>query len=387
MIIGIPREILKNEKRVAAVPKTVSGYVKLGFKVLVETSAGKGVFESDASYVQSGAEIITDVFDLYRQSDIILKVKEPCLNKKAGIHELDMLKEGSTLITFLHPAAPSNHEMVRKLRDKQMTAFTMDSIPRTPRAQRMDALTSMSTITGYKSVLIAANVLPTFIPMISTSIGMVKPANFLVIGAGVVGLQAIATAKRLGAVIKVVDIRQAAREEASTLGAKIAGFDVPENMALGEGGYAGSLSDEWLNKEREALQPLLSEAHVIILSALIPGEVAPILITESMFENIKPGSVIIDVSIDQGGNCALTESGNEIIKNNVYICGIKNIPGSVPVHSTWLYANNMYYYVENLFKKGITNMDFDDDIVSQSLVTRQGKIFHAGTLKAMKESF
>jgi H+-translocating NAD(P) transhydrogenase subunit alpha len=386
MIIGIPKEILKNERRVSSVPKTVSGYVKLGFKVLVETSAGEGVFESDDAYQQAGAEIVTDVFHLYRQSDIILKVKEPCLNKKVGLHELDMLKERSTLITFLHPAAPSNHDMIRKLRDKQITAFTMDGIPRTPRAQRMDALTSMSTITGYKSVLIAANFLPFFIPMMGTPIGMVKPANFLIIGAGVVGLQAIATAKRLGGVITAMDIRPAAREEAATLGAKIAGFDVPENMALSEGGYAASLSDEWLNKEREALLPYLNEAHVIILSALVPGEVAPILITGSMFESVKPGTVIIDVSIDQGGNCALTESGNEIVKDNVYICGIKNIPSSMPVHSTWLYANNMYYYVENLFKKGIENMDLEDDIVARSLVTHKGKIIHAGTLKAMRES-
>ena len=386
MIIGIPKEILKKEKRVAAVPQTVSRYIKLGFKVLVESSAGEGIFESDNAFQEAGAEIVADVFDLYRQADIILKVKEPCFNEKAGIHELDMLREGSTLITFLHPAAPSNHQMVRKLRDKQITALTMDGIPRTPRAQRMDALTSMSTITGYKSVLMAANFIPIFIPMIGTSIGMIKPANFLVIGAGVVGLQAIATAKRVGGVIKTVDIRQAAREEAATLGAKIAGFDVPENMAIGEGGYAGSLSDEWLNKEREALLPLLGEANVIILSALVPGEVAPILITESMFENVKPGTAIIDVSIDQGGNFSLTEPGSEIIKNNVYICGIRNIPGSVPVHSTWLYANNMYFYVENLFKKSINNMDFDDEIVRHSLVTRQGKIFHSGTHKAMRES-
>ncbi len=386
MIIGIPKEILKNERRVSAVPKTVSGYIKLGFKVLVETSAGEGVFETDLNYQQSGAEIVMDAFDLYRQADIILKVKEPCLNQKVGLHELDMLKEGSTLITFLHPAAPSNHDMVRRLRDKQITSFTMDSIPRTPRAQRMDALTSMSTITGYKSILMAANFLPIFIPMIGTSIGMIKPANFLIIGAGVVGLQAIATARRLGGVVRVVDIRQAAREEASTLGAKIAGFEVPEKMALGEGGYAASLTEEWLDKEREALRPLLSEADVIILSALVPGEVAPILVTETMFESVKQGSAIIDVSIDQGGNFALTEPGKEIVKNNIYICGIRNIPGSVPVHSTWLYANNMYYYVENLFKKGIPEMDFDDDIVSHSLVTRQGKIVHAGTLKSLRDS-
>ncbi len=383
MIIGIPKEILKNERRVAAIPKTVSGYTKLGFRVLVEASAGQGVFENDDAYRQAGAEIISEAAEVYRQADIILKVKEPCFNNQLGIHELDMLNDGSVLITFLHPAAPANHEMVRKLRDKGITAITMDSIPRTPRAQRMDALTSMSTVTGYKSVLIAANVIPIFIPMIGTSIGMVKPANFLVVGTGIVGLQAIATAKRLGAVVKAVDIRAAAREEATTLGAKITGFEVPENLALGEGGYAAALPEDWLNRERDALEPMLREADVIILSAMVPGEVAPMLITETMFENIKPGSAIIDVAIDQGGNCALTEAGDELFKNDIYICGIRNIPGSVPVHASWLYASNMYYYVENLFKKGKKDMDFNDDIVINSLVTHQGKIVHAGTLKAM----
>lgn len=383
MIIGIPREIMRNEKRVSATPGLVSGYVKLGFRVLVEASAGEGVFENDDSYRQAGAEIISGAAELYREADIVLKVKEPCFNHTIGLHEADMLKDNSTLIAFLHPAAPSNHDLVRKLQGKNITSFTMDSIPRTPRAQRMDALTSMSTVTGYKSVLIAANFLPVFIPMIGTSIGMIKPANFLVVGSGVVGLQAIATAKRLGGVIKVVDIRKAAREEAATLGAKIAGFDVPENLAFGEGGYAASLPEEWLDKERQALRPLLSEADAIILSALVPGEVAPILITENMIENIKPGTAIIDVAIDQGGNCALTESGNEIVKNNIYICGIKNIPGSVPVHASWLYANNMYHFMENLFKKGPKHMDFNDEIVTHSLVTHQGKIVHTGTLKAM----
>lgn len=383
MIIGVPKEILKNEKRVAAIPKTVSGYTRLGFRVLVEASAGQSVFETDDAYRQAGAEIISEAAEVYRQADIILKVKEPCFNNEVGIHELDMFNDGSVLITFLHPAAPANHDMVRKLRDKRITAITMDSIPRTPRAQRMDALTSMSTVTGYKSVLIAANVIPIFIPMIGTSIGMVKPANFLVVGTGVVGLQATATARRLGAVVKAVDIRAAAREEATTLGAKIAGFEVPENLALGKGGYAAALPEDWLNQERDALQPLLREADVIILSAMVPGEIAPILITETMFENIKPGSAIIDVAIDQGGNCALTEAGKEMFENGIYVCGIRNIPGSVPVHATWLYASNMYYYVENLFKKGKKDLDLNDDIVINSLVTHQGKIVHAGTLKAM----
>lgn len=385
MIIGIPKEIMKNEKRVAAIPKTVAAYTQLGFKVLVETSAGAGVFADDEAYRQAGAEIISDVPRLYEQADVILKVKEPCLNEVTGIHELEALREGSTLITFLHPAAPANHTMVARLRDKNITAFSMDCIPRISRAQRMDALTSMSTITGYKVVLMAANYLPIFIPMMTTVVGMVKPARFLIIGTGVVGLQAIATAKRLGAITQAVDIRRAAREEAGSLGAKIAGFEVPDDVALGAGGYAQALPAEWLAQEQKALLPLLQEADVMILSALVPGETAPILLTADMVETLKPGSVIIDVAIDQGGNCALTEPGREIIRNGVYIGGIKNIPGSVPVHATWLYANNMYYYVENLYKKGIPTLDLEDEIVHHSLITHQGQIVHGGTLKAMRD--
>jgi NAD(P) transhydrogenase subunit alpha len=247
----------------------------------------------------------------------------------------------------------------------------------------MDALTSMSTVTGYKSVIIGAGHFPKIVPMVTTTIGTIKPASFLIIGIGVVGLQAIATAKRLGGIIKAVDIREDARQGAGSLGTKIGGFVVPDDLARGEGGYAKSLSAEWLDKERMALQPLLEEADIIILSALVPGEVAPVLITEATFASIKPGSVLVDVSVDQGGNCALTEPGSEIVKNGVFICGMLNIPGSVPVHASWLYANNMFYYVENLFKKSMGKPDMEDDIVQHSLVTYQGKIVHKGALKAM----
>ena len=383
MLIGIPREVMMNENRVAAIPETVEKFIKLGFDVLVEDSAGQGVFRSNAEYEKAGARIAPDGESVFAEADMVLKVKEPTLNPATNRHELDYVKENSTLITFLHPASPGNHDMVRKLRDKKITSFTMDGIPRISRAQRMDALTSMSTVTGYKAVLIAANYLPKFIPMIGTSIGMIKPAGFLVIGAGVVGLQAIATAKRLGGVIKAVDIRDAARNEAASLGAKIAGYDVPEDLALGEGGYAKSLPEDTLEKERGTLKPLVHEADVVVLSALVPGEVAPTLITEDMVRGMKPGSVIIDVSVDQGGNCALTSPGREEYKHGVRISGIKNIPGSLPVHSTWLYANNMYYYVENLCKKGLDKFDMDDEIVGHSLVTYNGKILHTGALKAM----
>lgn len=382
MFLGVPREILENERRVAALPEAVSEYVKMGFKVLVESSAGEGVLRSDKEYEEAGAEI-QDAESLFARSDLIIKVKEPCLNPKVGKHEVEMMKEGSTLITFLHPAAPSNHEMVRMLQERNITSLTMDGIPRTSRAQRMDALTAMSTVAGYKAVLIAANHFPKLVPMVSTAIGTIKPARFLVIGVGVVGLQAIATAKRLGGIVTAMDIRADAREAAMSLGAKLPVFDVPQDLAVGEGGYAKALPPEWLEKEREILKPVVADSDIMILSALVPGEQAPILITEEMIQNMRPGSVIIDVAIDQGGNCEITKAGKEIVKHNVVISGTQNIPGSMPVHSSWLYSHNMLEYIKNLFKSGLDSMDMADDIVRSSLVTYEGKIVHQGTLKAM----
>ena len=221
MIIGIPKEIMAEEKRVASTPDTTEKLIKLGFKVIVESSAGAGIFYSDDDYRSAGAEIIDDVAALYGKADIILKVKEPNYNVKAGKHEVEMIKNGSILITFLHPATPSNHAMIRALNDKGITSFTMDGIPRTPNAQKLDALTSMSTVTGYKSVLLAANQLLKFVPMINTAVGSIKPSKFLIVGAGVVGLKAITTVKRLGGIITAVDIRLKAREETINLGAKI----------------------------------------------------------------------------------------------------------------------------------------------------------------------
>lgn len=383
MIIGVPKEILHEEKRVAATPETTEKFRKLGFDVLVESRAGEGIYQSDEAYRKAGAKIILSIEELYSKADLILKVKQPCLNKTLGKHEADLMRPGTTIITFLHPAAPGNHKMIRMLRDKNITGFTMDGIPRISRAQKMDALTSMSTVTGYKAVLMAANHLPKLIPMIGTAIGTVKPANFLIIGAGVVGLQAMATAKRLGAVVKAVDIREDARKDAASLGTKVAGFEVPPDLAIGKGGYAKALPAEWLEKERAALKPLVAEADVVILSALIPGELAPTLVTDEMVADMQPGSMIVDVSIDQGGNCALTEAGEEVVKHSVFISGIQNIPGSMPLHSSWLYSNNIYNYVENLYKQGLGKPDLEDEIVKNSLVTYEGKIVHAGALKAM----
>jgi NAD(P) transhydrogenase subunit alpha len=247
----------------------------------------------------------------------------------------------------------------------------------------MDALTSMSTITGYKAMLIAANQFPKFIPMTGTTIGTIKPAKVLIVGAGVVGLQAIATAKRLGATATAVDIREEARQSAATLGAKVAGFEVPAEWVAGPDGRARALPPEWLDKEREALAPLVEQCDILILGALVPGEVAPVVVTEAMVDRMKPGSIVLDVAIDQGGNCEVTPVGGHATRRGVSILGFWNIPGSMPVHGSWLYAHNVLHYVKNLFKKGPGTIDLDDEICRESLVTHQGGIVHLGTRKAM----
>lgn len=383
MILGIPKEILDNELRVAALPETVAEYVKMGFEVLVQTSAGEGALRADAEYEASGAKIVGGPQALFAAADVIVKVKQPWFNKDLGKQEVQMMRPGAVLVTFLHPAAPPNHDTIKMLAARKITALTMDDVPRISRAQVMDALTSMSTVTGYKSVLIAANRFPKFVPMIGTAMGTIKAAKFLVVGTGVVGLQAIAAAKRLGGSVKAVDIKADARQAADSLGAKVAGFEVPAELAVGEGGYARALPPEWLEKERAALGPLVEEADLVILCALVPGEVAPVLVTDEMLRKMKPGSVVVDVAIDQGGNCAASDPGRETIRHGVRLLGLWNIPGSMPVHSSWLYAHNMLHYIMNLFKLGLDKLDLDDEIVRHSLVTHEGRIVHRGTLKAM----
>jgi NAD(P) transhydrogenase subunit alpha len=380
---GIPKEILSGERRVAAIPETVRKLIANGAKVLVETGAGEGSHYSDESYRAAGAEIIGNVEEVYRGADIILKVKEPKFHAEKGRHEVDMMREGQYLVAFLHPANPGNHEMVKKLADRGIISLTLDSIPRISRAQSMDALTSMSTVAGYKGVLIAANMLPKFVPMVGTASGMIQPARTLVIGAGVAGLQAIATAKRLGSVVFAADIRPEASEQASSVGAKIIDLGIPPEQAVGTGGYARKLSDNLLQKERDVLREPVAQADIIILSALIPGKLAPVIVTGEMVKSMNAGSVIVDIAIDQGGNCELTEPGKTITRNEVNIIGIQNIPGMVAISSTWMFANNMYSFMVNLLKDGKIHLDGGDEIISSCLLTAGGKIVHAGAREAM----
>ena len=386
MIIGIPKEIMHGEARVSATPETVALMVKDGHKVLVEKKAGEGSFYLDIDYLNSGAELIEDVLEIYQKSDVILKVKEPQFNKNLNIHELDMMHKGQVLITFIHPAAPVNHESVRKMASKGIVGLTLDGIPRISRAQSMDALSSMSVCAGYKGILMAANDIAKFMPMVGSAVGVLKPSTVFVIGTGVAGLRAVATAKSMGAVVYSADIRPEANEQAMSLGAKIIDTGIPAEIGVApDGKHANKLSEEWLKIERDHFKDIVSKADIIFCSALLFGQLAPILLTEEMVKLMKPGSCIVDISIDQGGNCEITSPGIRDIKHGVIIEGIKNIPGMLPSSSTWMFAKNIYNLLKYLVKDDKIQLDLNDEIVSSILVTNyEGQIVHKGALEAMK---
>ena len=383
MIIGISKEIMHDENRVACTPETVSKFVKDGFEVLVEKYAGEGALYRDEDYVAAGAKVLANSQEIYDKAGLILKVKEPLFNDKLGKHEVDMMHKGQYLITFIHPASPVNHEMVKKMTKQGVIALTLDCIPRISRAQSMDALTSMSTCAGYKGILMAADHLTKFMPQMFTAVGRIEPAKVMVIGVGVAGLQALATAKRLGAVVYAADIRPMAVENAQSLGAKIVDTTVPEELAVGEGGYAKSLPDDVLAKEREALKSTIQDMDIVFCSVLIPGKIAPMIITEDTVKGMKRGSVIVDIAIDQGGNCEITPKGAIEVKHDVTLIGIKNIPGELPQSSTWMFSNNMYNLVKYLTKDGNIVLNREDEIVAKSLVCIDGELVHTGAREAM----
>ena len=382
MIIGVPKEIMHEENRVAAIPSTVEKMVALGHTVLVEKGAGVGAFFPDEEYAKAGAKLLDNVCELYEKSDVILKVKEPLFNEKLGKHEVDLMHKGQYLITFIHPANPVNHQMVKDMTAKGVTALTLDGIPRISRAQNMDALSSMSTCAGYKGIILAADVLPKFIPMITSAAVSMKPSNALVIGTGVAGLRAIATAKGLG------DLRPDANEQAASLGAKIVESGVPVEIGCDydpetKKYKAKKLPDEWLEVERKNLAAAVADADIVFCSALLQGNLAPVIVTEEMVKAMKPGSTIVDISIDQGGNCAITPFGAVETKHGVVLQGIKNIPGMLPTSSTLMFANNIFNLFAYLAKDGKIKLDYEDEIVKGILVCEDGKLVHAGAREAM----
>ena len=385
MIIGVPKEIMHGEARVSSTPETVKKMVQDGFTVLVEKGAGLGSFYLDKEYLDSGATLVDDPCEIYDKAQVILKVKEPQFNEQKQKHEIEMMHEGQVLITFIHPAAPVNHKVVKRMAEKKIVGLTLDGIPRISRAQSMDALSSMSVCAGYKGILMAANDIAKFIPMVGSAVGVLKPCNVFVIGTGVAGLRAVATAKSLGAVVYSCDIRPEANEQAQSLGAKIVESGVPAEIAVSpDGKHANKLPEEWLAKERENIKEAVAKADIIFCSALLFGQLAPILLTEDMVKSMKAGSCIVDISIDQGGNCAITSPGIRDVKHGVVIEGIKNIPGMLPSSSTWMFAQNIYNLLKYLVKDDKISLDTSDEIVSSILVTNfEGKIVHKGAIEAM----
>lgn len=388
MIVGIPKEIMHDEARVAAIPETVKKMVADGDTVLFEKGAGEGSFYHDDLYVAAGATIIEDCEELYAKSDVILKVKEPLFNEAKGKSEIEMMHKGQYLITFIHPASPVNHKMVKDMAKKGVIGLTLDGIPRISRAQSMDALSSMSTCAGYKGMLMGANDIAKFLPLIGTAVGVIKPSNVLVIGTGVAGLRAVATAKSLGAVVYSTDLRPDANEQATTLGAKIVDNGVPTEVGChydeaNKKYKAKKLSDEWLTKERANIAEAVKNADIIFCSALLQGQLAPVLVTDEMVATMKPGAAIVDISVDQGGNCASTTPGIRDKKHGVTIEGIKNIPGQLPTSSTWMFAYNIFNLLHFLTKDSEVKLDMNDEIVTSILVTLDGEIVHKGAREAM----
>ena len=384
MIVGIPREIISGETRVSAVVDSVTKMTKGGMEVYVESGAGAASFISDDDYIKAGAKIIADTEELFSKADVILKVQRPVLNDKTKKHEVDMMKEGAVLVTFLQPHA--NLDLVLKLAEKKITSFSMDAVPRISRAQMMDALSSMSTVAGYKAVLMASNALKRFIPMLSTAAGTVYPAKTVIIGAGVAGLMAIATAKRLGSTVTAFDTRPAAGEQIKSLGGEFVPLDVDHSQAEDAGGYAKEQSADFYKQEQDIIRKQTKDADVVISTALIPGKPAPTLITEEMVKEMKPGSVIVDLVIEQGGNCALSELSKEVVKHNVTIIGVTNIPATLPAHASQLYSRNILNFLLLLApdKKDL-NINFDDEIVKGSLITHNGSITNEKVKEAVKK--
>jgi H+-translocating NAD(P) transhydrogenase subunit alpha len=365
VIVSVPKETVPGEQRVALVPELVPRLTEAGLEVAVQSGAGELAGFFDDGYAAKGARLEADVFD---KADILLKVQPPTID------QISHMKEDSVLICFLQPY--TNATAIRALAARQITAFSMELMPRITRAQPMDALSAMSTVAGYKAVLVAASRLPKFFPLLMTAAGTVTPARVFVIGAGVAGLQAIGTAKRLGAVVEAYDTRPAVKEQVESLGAKFAELGLAAKDAEDKSGYAKAQSEDFYQKQQGMMSKYVASADVVIPTALVPGQRAPILITEEMVRGMRPGSVILDLAAEQGGNCALTEPGREVVRHGVLIIGPMNLPSTIPFQASEMYARTVTNYLAHLLKDGRLHLDLEDELTRGPLVTHQGEIVH-----------
>jgi H+-translocating NAD(P) transhydrogenase subunit alpha len=374
MIVGVPRESFPGELRVALTPAVVPSLAKAGIEVVLETGAGVGAGYPDADYVAKGAKLLPQRADVFRTADIIVQVLGYGSNDKSGKGDLALLRRDQVLVGFLRPLG--NVETVQEIAATGALSFSVELMPRTTRAQSMDALSSMGTICGYKAVLIAADALPRIFPMMTTAAGTITPARVFVIGAGVAGLQAIATARRLGAVASAYDMRPAAKEQVQSLGGRFVELPIEATDAQDAGGYARAQSEDFYHRQRELLGRVVAESDVVITAAVIPGQKSPVLVTREMVAHMAPGSVIVDLASERGGNCELTRPGEVVIEHGVSIIGWINLASRVPYHASQMYARNVTAFLLHLVQDGKLRLNLEDEIIRSTLVTRQGEIFN-----------
>ncbi len=375
MIVGVPRESYPGERRVALAPLVIPSLRKAGLEVVVEAGAGEAAGYPDAQYVEKGARVAATRAEIFQQAGVILQVLCYGSNDITGEADLCLLRRGQILIGFLRPLGSLEH--LRELAATGVTSFSVELVPRTTRAQSMDALSSMATICGYKAVLIAAETLPRIFPMLTTAAGTITPARVLVIGAGVAGLQAIATARRLGAVASAYDLRPAAKEQVQSLGGRFVEIPVEAADAQDERGYAKPQDETFYARQRELLGQVVAGSDVVITAAVIPGKKAPALVTEAMVKRMAPGSVILDLAAERGGNCELARSGETIVKHGVTIIGRINMASGIPYHASQMYARNITAFLLHLVKDGKLALQLEDEIVRETLLTRDGEIVNA----------
>ena len=366
MNVGVVKETLPGERRVALVPDTVSKLIAAKLEVAIQTGAGSEAFYADDAYQKAGGTLVPDARIVLSQADAVLKVQPP------NLEEVKALKSGAILIGFLQPA--TNADVVKALATQKVTAFSLELVPRISRAQSMDALSSQAGVAGYKAVLIAANRLGKFFPLLITAAGTVTPSRVLVLGAGVAGLQAIATARRLGALVEAYDVRPAVKDEVKSLGATF--VELPLEAQEGQGGYAAQQSEEFLRRQRELIGDHVAASDVVITTAAVPGRRAPILVTKDMVARMRPGSVIVDLAADTGGNVEVTKPGEAVVTGGVTIDGPRNLASSMPVHASQLFSRNVSTLLLSIVKDGQPNIDFNDEIVKGSCLTNAGELVH-----------
>jgi NAD(P) transhydrogenase subunit alpha len=375
LIVGVPKESYPGERRVALVPAVIASLAKAGVEVVIESGAGEHAGYPDAAYVDKGAKLARDRAEIFSSADVVVQVLAYGSNDATGKADLPLLRRGQVLIGFLRPFGSG--EVVQEIAAAGVTAFSVELVPRTTRAQSMDALSSMGTICGYKAVLVAAETSPRVFPMLTTAAGTITPARVFVIGAGVAGLQAIATARRLGAVSSAYDMRPAAKEQVQSLGGRFVELPIEAQNAQDARGYGTAQDENFYARQRELLTRVVAESDVVISAAVIPGKKSPVLITGDMVKGMAPGSVIVDLASERGGNCELTRTGEMVVAHGVSIIGAINLASSVPYHASQMYARNVSTFLLYLMKDGKLQLNMQDEIIRETIVTHGGEVVNA----------